>query len=241
MAHNTHRSPHHHESILAVVREEIDIGIAGSRDPANANLPELASRTTTIYSPWYMRSCSYCKHKFRDGDLVRLCPACTRGYHDDEQYRLFCWQKRFSDGAVCRVERYDPIAEVMEVGCSYRWSGTFPDSPKPTSKLKRRRIVRISSQFLRGIEKVWKPYGHEPVFEVDDDSAIIGFSCQWCRSQIRGGDRVVRCPCGKCSGHFHNDIYRHLTCWNDWNGSRGHGYCPVTGERIGNPTTALEN
>jgi hypothetical protein len=24
------------------------------------------------------------------------------------------------------------------------------------------------------------------------------------------------------------DIYRHLTCWNEWNGARGHDYCPTT-------------
>jgi hypothetical protein len=85
------------------------------------------------------------------------------------------------------------------------------------------------------------PYGQEPVFEVAEGSSIIGFSCQWCRFQLRAGDRVVKCPCGKCSGHFHDDIYRHLTCWNDWNGSSGQGYCPIMGEKIVASTPDAEN
>jgi hypothetical protein len=43
---------------------------------------------------------------------------------------------------------------------------------------------------------------------------------------------VVRCPCGQCDTYFHDDVFRHLTCWDEWNGSRGHDYCPTTGAKI---------
>src|SRR4030095_3992419 len=67
---------------------EIDLGIASSRDPENAFLPDLYARTPTIYSPWYTRACPVCQDKFRAGDRVRLCPGangkrCGRAYHDD--------------------------------------------------------------------------------------------------------------------------------------------------------------
>ncbi|HEX5702650.1 MAG TPA: hypothetical protein VFX97_05490 [Pyrinomonadaceae bacterium] len=225
------KTPFRHH-VTKLLSEEIELGVAISRDPANADLPELALRTTTIYSAWYMRTCYCCKHKFRDGDVVRLCPLCERAYHDDNQYRFYCWRQRFANAAVCGAKRYDPIAEAWEVGCPYRWSGRFPEYESATEQLQCRRIAHISTQFLRGIEKVWMPYGQEPLFEVEDGSPIIGYWCQWCRFQIRAGDRVVKCPCGKCNGHFHDDIYRHLTCWNDWNGSQGHDYCPVTGAGI---------
>lgn len=241
MTQNFKSSSYPYDSIREIVRDEMRTGIDTSRDPANANLSELAARTTTIYSPWYMHLCLSCRHKIRDGDLVRLCPLCGSAYHDDDQYRLYCWQKQFADGAACQEPRKDPLSGIMEPGCPYKWGGAFPDSTKPIEKLQRQRISQISSQFLRGIEAVWRPYGHEPVFEVDDSSPTIGFPCQWCRSQIRAGDRVVRCPCGKCLGHFHNDIYRHLTCWNDWNGTQGAGYCPIDGKAIVRPNSVAES
>src|SRR5262245_62056160 len=56
-----------HENLLkARLRQEIEGGIAASRDPVNASLPELAARLTTIYSPWYTRTCPECKDKFRE-------------------------------------------------------------------------------------------------------------------------------------------------------------------------------
>ena len=72
----------------------------------------------------------------------------------------------------------------------------------------------------------------ETTLEVKQGDPIVGRKCPWCRFMIRAGDRVVKCPCGKCSAYFHNDIFRHLTCWNDWNDSKGNDYCPITGARI---------
>ncbi|HEX3641172.1 MAG TPA: hypothetical protein VHV10_07770 [Ktedonobacteraceae bacterium] len=34
---------------------EVELGIALSADPVNANLPDLAIRITTINSPWFAR------------------------------------------------------------------------------------------------------------------------------------------------------------------------------------------
>lgn len=220
--------------LKARIRVEIDAGISESRDPQNAGLPDLYRRTTTMYSPWYTRACPECKHNFREGDRVLLCPRCGQAYHDDDRYNLHCWQEHFADGKVCKKDRYDHIAERQLKGCDYVWSGKLPEEEKaggdetqPT-----RRIARVTSQFLQGLERLWKPFGEETVKEIEEGSPIVGHKCPWCRFQIRAGDRVVKCPCGDCETYFHDDIFRHLTCWDDWNGSQGNNYCPTTGARI---------
>jgi hypothetical protein len=221
--------------LKACLRREMEEGISAARDPANAGLPDLAPRVTTIYSHWYTRACPVCKNKFRDDDRVRLCPLCEQAYHDDDSYHLHCWQARFRNGGACKVSRYDQILEAEEEGCEYHWSGTFShqDGNAPRhSQPQQRRVALITAHFLQGLEAIWKPYGEESVFEVEEDSSIRGHHCPWCRFQVRAGDRVVKCPCGRCSTYFHNDVFRHLTCWNDWNGSRGNDYCPTTGAKI---------
>lgn len=225
------------EAILkSRLREEVQVGIQASRDPKNAGLPDLYPRQTTMYSPWYTRTCPECKHRFREGDRVRICPKCGRAYHDDDQYQLHCWQDHFADGNVCRERGIDPITDQPREGCDYTWSGTFPDegqdeqTPSPASPAQR--IPHVTEQFLSGLEIFWTPFGEENVLEVPQGSPIVGHECPWCRFQIRAGDRVVKCPCGKCNTYFHNDIFRHLACWNEWNGSDGNDYCPTTSAKI---------
>lgn len=235
MTNKTDTPASHHETVLkARLRGEIQAGIAASRDPANADLPDLFARTTTMYSPWYTRTCPDCRHKFREGDRVRLCPECGQAYHDDDQYNLHCWQDHFANGSVCREKRYDPIAEVWREGCSYRWPGTFPnqDEKNAGDASSARRVAEITGQFLQGLENVWTPFGEQAVREMSPDSPIVGRKCPWCRFRIRAGDRVVKCPCGDCDTFFHDDIFRHLTCWDKWNGSQGNDYCPTTGAKI---------
>ena len=225
------------EAILkSQLREQIRAGRLASRDPINAGLPDLYLRQTTIYSPWYTRTCPECKHKFREGDMVRLCPKCGRAYHDDGQYQLHCWEAHFADDGVCRVGGTDPITGLERESCDYTWSGIFPeagqDGAPSTPGRPAQRIASVTKQFLRGLEALWTPFGEEDVFEVPPESRIVGHKCPWCRFQIRAGDRVVRCPCGQCDTYFHDDVFRHLTCWDEWNGSRGHDYCPTTGAKI---------
>lgn len=80
-----------------------------------------------------------------------------------------------------------------------------------------------------------------------------------CGDKLREGDRVRRCPdcgepyhddprfgrhcwqlqfagggiCNLCRAlvrdRLHQDVFRHLTCWNGWNGVAGKHYCPNTG------------
>jgi uncharacterized C2H2 Zn-finger protein len=219
------------ETLLRVrLREEIRAGLSAARDPDNAVLPDLHLRTTTIYSAWYTRTCPECKHKFREGDLVRLCPRCGQAYHDDDQYGLHCWQAHFEGGGVCREAKHDVITGLFRPGCDYRWLGTFPDGAErpPETRNTGRRIAEITRQFLDGLETVWTPFGEARVLEVPPDSPIVGHKCPWCRFQIRAGDRVVKCPCGKCDTYFHDDVFRHLTCWDEWNtGSHGNAFCPT--------------
>jgi uncharacterized C2H2 Zn-finger protein len=230
------RSEHRKAILHARLREEMSAGLAASLDPENAGLPPLYRHETTIYSPWYTRACPECKHKFREGDTVRLCPRCGRVYHDDDQYQLHCWEEHFAEDGVCRKARIDPITGVPQEGCDYTWSGQFPEEGREAAEgpatRPTRRVARVTKQFLRGLEAFWTPFGEENVLEVSPDSPIVGHECPWCRFQIRAGDRVVKCPCGQCNTYFHDDVFRHLTCWDEWNGSQGHDYCPTTGAKI---------
>jgi hypothetical protein len=229
--------PRHRETLLkSRLRDEIEAGLAASEDPKNAGLPDLYLRQTTMYSLWYTRTCPECKHKFREGDMVRICPRCGRVYHDDDQHQLHCWQEHFAAGGACQEVGIDPITDQPRVTCDYTWPGDFPDESQagretapPTST---QRIPYVTEQFMNGLETFWTPYGEENVLEVPRGSQIVGHECPWCRFQIRAGDRVVKCPCGKCNTYFHNDIFRHLTCWNEWHGSEGNDYCPTTSAKI---------
>ena len=229
-------------SLQARLREEMQAGIDAANDPDNAGLPELFARRTTIYSDWYMRVCPECKHRFREGDRVRLCPQCGQAYHDDDQYGLHCWRRHFAGENPCTKGGYNPFTETTEPGCDYTWSGTFPDEKTAESgqAAGSRRVGQVTGQFLHGLSVTWKSFGGEQVIEVQPGDRIVGRKCPWCRFEIRVGDRVVKCPCGHCDTYFHDDLFRHLTCWNDWNGSQGHDYCPTTGAKIETPPAADE-
>ncbi len=205
------------------LRHEIDVGIALAADPANANLPELAIRVTTGHSPWYTQTCKVCEHKFREGDEVRLCPECGEPYHDDDQYDLHCWTGHFTDAGGCKGSR-----------CDYAWSGFLPEERavnKADDEGVRPHISPaelLVTQFVTGVETMWRPFGEQKVEKVQPGSSIVGRKCPWCRFTVRAGDWVVACPCG-CGAYFHQDVFRHLTCWNEWNGVEGNDYCPITG------------
>jgi hypothetical protein len=217
-------------------RNEFDRGIASSRDPTNAFLPDLDARTTTIYSTWFATTCPVCHHKFRVGDRVRLCPgadgrACGKAYHDDSQYGLHCWQERFGNGSVCTPPHKDRMTGRAVVGCAFVWDGTLPNESHVTDVARSRNVV-VSRQFENGLKSVWGAFGGYQVRAATEEDAFVGHNCPWCRFKIRVGDHVVKCPCGECNTYFHNDIYRHLECWNEWNGTKGLFFCPTTGSRI---------
>ena len=108
------------------LRDEIGQGLLLAADPSNAGLPELAVRSTTVYSPWYAQTCIVCMQKFREADRVRLCPKCGRPYHDDDKYDLPCWQTHFGGGGRCTrggVDRFsDDKREIA--GCDF----TMPEA-----------------------------------------------------------------------------------------------------------------
>lgn len=219
----------------ARLRAEFQAGLASSRDPQNADLPELALRTTTLYSRWFTQICPVCRQTFREGDQVRICPKCGRVYHADAQYHLLCWQQHFANDQPCMVARINPFDNAPIPGCDFRWAGgpAHPGERPGAPHSPVARIAQLTTGFLGGLNQIWKPFGDEQVLEVQpSDTRLIGKECPWCRFQVRAGDRVVKCPCGKCETYFHDDIFRHLTCWNEWNGSRGNNYCPTTGGKI---------
>ena len=203
-------------------------------DPDNAELPDLALRTTTIRSRWYGRTCRECKLKFREGDRVRLCPRCGKPYHDDRQYDLRCWPLHFAGGRVCTEGGRDRFSDAEISRCDFVWAGESPESSE-TIAASEEGVARagappalLVSGFVEGIERFWRPFGEQKADQVEPGSSLVGHNCPWCRFRIRAGDWVVACPCG-CGTRFHQDVFRHLTCWNEWNGVEGNDYCPITG------------
>jgi len=233
--------PAYKESVFKEqLRVEISQGMAMAVDPTNANLPNLALRTTTINSPWYARTCRVCQDKFREGDQVRLCPECGAVYHDDAQYDLHCWQDHFASGKICTEGGFDRFSEAETPCCNYTWPGELPDQSRTESSSGSDSLPHVSptaplvDQFVTGLEKVWRPFGEQKSFKVQHDSPLVGRNCPWCRFRVRASDWVVACPCGNdCGTYFHQDVFRHLTCWNEWNGVAGNDYCPTTGAPYG--------
>lgn len=229
------------------LRAELQQGILMSADPENANLSALAIRATTIHSRWYTLTCKVCRDKFREADRVRLCPECGEPYHDDAQYDLRCWQAHFTGGKNClglspssAVGPGEPIAP-----CPFRGEALLRDesialpatpvaaSPPPTLSGD---LVR---QFVSGVETAWRPYGERQSQKIAPGSHLVGRRCPWCRFRVRAGDWVVPCPCGShCGTYFHQDVFRHLTCWNEWYGVSEEHFCPNTGHPF-EPTVRL--
>ncbi|MCP4661422.1 MAG: hypothetical protein GY856_38960 [bacterium] len=218
------------------LRAELDAGIVMAADPDNANLPELARRVTTIHSRWYTRTCRECKLKFREGDQVRLCPECGEPYHDDPQYELHCWQRHFQGGRRCTEGGTDRFDEREIRACNYAGTGDLPDDrtrpgvdAQPAGP-----TATLVSHFVHGLERFWRPFGEQQAVRVGPGSPLVGRDCPWCRFRVRAGDWVVACPCG-CGSYFHQDVFRHMTCWNEWNGVEGNDYCPNTGRSYSQP------
>ncbi|MCP4361907.1 MAG: hypothetical protein GY796_28170 [Chloroflexi bacterium] len=223
------------ESLLhQKLRQEFDKGETFSRDPKNAALPNLYARTTTMNSDWYTRTCPECGLSFREEDRVRLCPDCHRAYHDDERYNLCCWHAHFAEGAICTLPPRDIFSGKFKRGCNYVCSGSLPDEDQrlTTEESDAPRIREISDQFFNGLQNTWTAFGDQSVIIVAEDDDTVGQNCPWCRFQIRTGDRVVKCPCGQCNTYFHDDIFRHLICWDKWNASKEKNYCPTSGAKI---------
>jgi hypothetical protein len=216
---------------------EVELGIALSADPVNANLPDLAIRITTINSPWFARTCRICKDKFREGDQVRLCPDCGEAFHDDNQYSLHCWPKKFADGAICTEGGPDRFNESSSglPRCEFSCSSSFTDvgTSIPSSAMASSHnspAALLVKQFVKGIETTWRPFGEQQSTKVERGSSMVGHKCPWCRFRVRVGDWVVACPCQRnCGTYFHQDVFRHLTCWNEWNGVEGNNFCPNIG------------
>lgn len=218
------------------ISAEVELGIALSADPVNANLPDLAIRVTTLNSPWFARICQVCKDRFREGDRVRLCPNCEDAFHDDSQYDLHCWHKKFAGGAICKEGGPDNFNEGggSLPRCEFSYSSlSHIETPIPAfdkTSSHNSPAALLVTQFVGGIETTWRPFGEQRSIKVVRGSPAVGHNCPWCRFRVRIGDWVVTCPCqSNCGTYFHQDVFRHLTCWNGWNGVEGNNFCPNTG------------
>lgn len=181
-------------------------GLDMARDPLNARCaaPD-ESRTTTMYSPWLLRLCPRCHHTFREDDLVRPHPDFPdrpdRMLHEDPRAGLLCWS---------RVMGHTPPLPPEAVACS----------------------LDMRAAFLHGLEQHWKPAGNRDTSRlvlVAHGSPLVGRKCPVCRHTVRPGDLVLPCPCGTCGGVFHQDVTRHLTCWDTWVRGYVRPYCAFTG------------
>jgi hypothetical protein len=215
-----------------LLRAELEQGRVLATDPRNAGLPELARRVTTLSSPWFSALCKVCRHKFREGDRVRLCPQCGTPYHDDDEYGLPCWQAHFQDGQVCTAGGVDRFSGRSCSPCDYRWDGRLPDVPEPGEAGGQTPVTpaaALTAAFIQGLETSWRPFGGLRPVKVEPGSPLSSRRCPWCRFDIRAGDWVVTCL-GGCGACFHQDVWHHLTCWNEWSGAQGKDYCPITGQ-----------
>ncbi len=226
--------------LIRNLRDEIERGLTLASDPVNANLTALALRGTTIYSPWFVCTCKVCRFKFRVGDLVRLCPKCKEPYHADEHSGLDCWQRHFAPGHICSEGGKDRFGEdnAVKPSCDFIWDGKLagqgppqadatPSNPSPHAAL--------VTHFIGGLEAAWRPFGGVETINALPGSESVGRRCPICRFLIRAGDWVVACPC-KCGTYIHQDVFRQLTCWNEWNGVQGKNFCPNIGSPLSRRT-----
>jgi hypothetical protein len=175
-------------------------GLRMARDPQNAGIDDLHTpRITTIDSWWYGQTCVVCHHSFRDGDHVL--PHLTR--------------------PGCMVHE-DSAAGLW---CASRLAGLpVPSVPSDSGN------TALRAVFLDALHQHWHPDANLHCLTVERGSPFIGRKCPICRHTVRPGDIVVPCPCGwDCGGVFHQDITRHLTCWDTWSRGRDRAYCPFTG------------
>ncbi|KPA11749.1 hypothetical protein MHK_008052 [Candidatus Magnetomorum sp. HK-1] len=220
--------------LLQELKYEFNEGLLAAQDPENAYLPPLSCLKTTRYSAWFTRKCPECGLDFREGDMVKLCPKCKQAYHNDDYYHLNCWDRHFSNGKPCRESSYDRFNDKNDPGCSYKFGGTVDesDNDSKSTDFDTIHIPEINKQFMNGLAVHWKSFDNLLEQKVSPHDPKIGEICQWCGSSIRPGDRLVKCPCGKCETYFHNDMYRQLSCWNEWNKSKKRDYCIQSGRKI---------
>jgi hypothetical protein len=182
-------------------------GLAMARDPQNAGITDSStSRKTSIYSPWYRNVCRVCRHTFREDDLVLPHPTLPGRMLHEDAHIGLSCWSRFQG---CAVET-DHLVKMPE---------------------------QVRSRFLQGLHTHWHPEAHLQCPVVEKGSPLIRRQCPICRHTIRAGDSVVLCPCGRdCGGVFHQDITRHLTCWDTWSRSAQRTYCAFTGAPFLVPT-----
>jgi hypothetical protein len=172
------------------LQQMLDRGIAMARDPLNAaslHDPQ-AARVTTLYSSWLLEYCRVCHHTFREDDIVR--PHFELSdvmLHEDARTGLMCWSR------VQQLPVSQPLLAQLE------------DIDE-----------NLREEFMRGLRIHWNPAKDAQAILVPSRSNLIGLKCPICRHTVRGGDWVVPCSCNRCGGVFHQDITRHLTCWETW-------------------------
>jgi hypothetical protein len=186
------------------LERQLQRGIDMARDPRNAHVRDpLHPRVTTLYSSWLLQTCLRCQHTFRIDDRVLPHPSRPeRMLHEDPETGLVCYS---------------------------RLSGRTLPQPQVTPI-----NPEVHAAFLRGLEQSWRPTGNVQLIVVPPKSLYIGRKCPICRHTVRKGDTIVRCPCGRpeCSGVFHQDVQRHLTCWDTWSVGMRRQHCAFTGAPI---------
>lgn len=203
------------DAIKLLLRNEMQLGIKKAKDRKNNVLPDLALLKTTDESKWWGDSCPVCNDTFREHDLVRTCPKCKQAYHDDASFDLRCWNKHFTSGSnTC-------------INCGvFKWDGSLPEKEFfHQGTISAFPVMEV--QFFAGLGSTWKTFGDAKIHIVTAGDFRIGKTCLHCRQKIRLGDRLVKCPCSsKCLVHFHHDVLKNRTCWNEYHGKDGKNYCP---------------
>lgn len=209
--------------LAAILAREIEIGKKNSRDPQNAILTDQALRVTTRDSYWNTTICVGCEFRFREEDLVRLCPHCDLPLHDDDRFGLNCWPDYYESNNRCPRCR-NIVSKVKS---------KEDDKIKLNTKIDSIISEGVYNEFTAGVKQEWSAFGQwsenvkvQKVINKEDPA--YGKNCPMCRSEIRLGDQYIASPCG-CGAYFHSDILRHLNCWNIRYSMNNKNYCVLHG------------
>jgi hypothetical protein len=193
------------------LEQAIKRGFKLARDPQNALIRDPHTpRTTTIYSEWYRDVCPICHHTFREDDLVLPHPD-PPASRSSRRRRITMVHEDHRSALCCWSALHGHIADQV----------ITPETH-----------TQMRAAFLDGLHTHWHPDENLQTVVVAAGSRFVRLDCPICRHTVRAGDTVVLCPCGRCGGVFHQDITRHLTCWDTWSLSGHRTYCAFTGVAV---------
>lgn len=191
------------------LRKQLLHGLEMARDPRNALVRDPQAPRVTTLYSPW---------------LLQVCRVCRHSFREEDLVRP-------DPARPERMLHEDPRAGL----CCWSHASGFP--PPPAAEVL---ATPTRDAFLQGLHTHWQPAGATRAELVPPRSELILRRCPICRHSVRPGDTVIRCPCGRgCGGVFHQDVLRHLTCWETWSRGATRFYCAFTGAPFASPEPDL--